>query len=478
MLKINRFTLSTVLLIFILCINLVYAQIAFADDSTPPAEEPAAAEETAAEEPAVDETATEEPIVDGTEAAPSSDEAGSIEEEEEPAETEIAALLEEVPENSTVVVLNEEGEAVPLASQEAAEIVQIADPIWCPESAVPPITAGTQGCTTAYTSINLLLENMNEDVDVWSADYAQNGVIYLDATPITSAVTITDDAYANLFSNFSIYNLTLQGGWDTSTGTLSGQTVFNGPNAFLQIGTSDNPWSGSVTLNNITIFDSQAANASLEVYSSGEVTLTDVVVLGSGTGQDGISISASDANLTNVRAEWADKHGISITATEEGGTVTLNNVVAKNNKESGVFIDGSNTLIHVFGGSFVNNSRFGIEAQNSTSTSIPLANAWTNQDDYSPGSVVTLSGNNNSLNGSMLGYIPGETVQVNVWGPNGYTATCEGIAGELGEWECQITLWDSELAVGDYFYICHWADFGHFRNGRVYRCSHSGHDYN
>src|SRR3990172_3969373 len=82
-----------------------------------------------------------------------------------------------------------------------------------------------------------------------------------------------------------------------------------------------------------------------------------------------------------------------------------------------------------------------------TVTSV-LADVTTDQADYAPGSVVTISGDNSDG----AGYLPGETVHVDVSGPNGYTASCEAVADENGAWSCQVTLWDSELAVGEYTY--------------------------
>src|SRR3972149_1168108 len=76
------------------------------------------------------------------------------------------------------------------------------------------------------------------------------------------------------------------------------------------------------------------------------------------------------------------------------------------------------------------------------------AAVWTDQADYTPGSVVTISGDNS--NGA--GYLPGEAVHVDVSGPNGYASPCDAIADENGAWSCQVTLWDSDLAVGDYSY--------------------------
>ncbi|HLE58856.1 MAG TPA: Ig-like domain-containing protein, partial [Candidatus Limnocylindria bacterium] len=80
-----------------------------------------------------------------------------------------------------------------------------------------------------------------------------------------------------------------------------------------------------------------------------------------------------------------------------------------------------------------------------------IAAVATDQSDYAPGSVVTISGDNSNFpDGS--GYLPGETVVVDVQGPNGYSATCEAPVASDGSWWCQVTLWDSALAVGDYTY--------------------------
>ena len=74
----------------------------------------------------VDETAASE---EGTAELPA-DETG--EEQSDEAAAEEPSLMEQVPENTEVVVLNAEGEVEPLATQEAADAVVESDPIWCP----------------------------------------------------------------------------------------------------------------------------------------------------------------------------------------------------------------------------------------------------------------------------------------------------------------------------------------------------------
>src|SRR3990172_518820 len=90
-----------------------------------------------------------------------------------------------------------------------------------------------------------------------------------------------------------------------------------------------------------------------------------------------------------------------------------------------------------------------------------LAAVSTDKPDYAPGEVVTIRGDNSDG----AGYLAGETVHVDVSGPNGYAASCEAVADENGAWSCQVTLWDSELAVGEYTYTA---------TGQTSRVSQSG----
>ncbi len=83
----------------------------------------------------------------------------------------------------------------------------------------------------------------------------------------------------------------------------------------------------------------------------------------------------------------------------------------------------------------------------------PVAKAavWTDQADYAPGSVVTISGNNVGLTDP---WIPGDTVTVEVVGPYDFQfAPIETTVGLDGTWSCQLTLSaDAAVAVGDYTY--------------------------
>ena len=71
----------------------------------------------------------------------------------------------------------------------------------------------------------------------------------------------------------------------------------------------------------------------------------------------------------------------------------------------------------------------------------------TDQFDYPPGSTVTFSGDNSDE----AGYLAGETVIVDVSGPNGYVSSCVAVTNFDGAWSCQVTL-PTQDAVGTYLY--------------------------
>lgn len=426
----------TLLLILVLGANLFHANSVRADGETP-TEPPVAT--TVETEPAATEAATDVPTEPPLEETPVPSEATPVPEEpistpvepeatpipEEPTATPIAEILTELPESTDVVVLDGNGEALPLASGEAAEIVEVSDPMWCPEGVLP----GGPGCTTNFASIFALINNM----EAFAGNYAQNGVIYFTSNPGSgnfqlNPTTLSGGAYETL----NDFNLTLQGGWngDTVAPSFSGQTDF-GTHPIV-IGTSVNPWVGTITLNDITF--TNATQTSLTVYTdSGDITLNNVDVnnqrnanntavltsssgditvtngtfdgngsnssgfiattttgsitisdssftdsrVGTGT-RDGATLSGTTVTLTNVIATNNDGDGITI---NNASVVTLNNVVATNNGTnppgpvpndgSGVVVNGpAGTNVFVNGGNFSSNLEYGIEVGDPANTTI------------------------------------------------------------------------------------------------------------
>ena len=83
--------------------------------------------------------AVEDQSADTTSETSVSDETTSVVEEQSPdgSDAETGVLLEQVPDNTTVTVLDEDGEAQPLTSQASADAILLSDPIWCPEGQSP-----------------------------------------------------------------------------------------------------------------------------------------------------------------------------------------------------------------------------------------------------------------------------------------------------------------------------------------------------
>lgn len=395
----------TILLIIVLCANFLNVRSVQADGETPT--EPPPPTQVEADPP------TEPPPPAQVETEPPPE--ASVESTSEPVEatsTPLAEILTQIPENTEVVVLDESGDSVSLASQEAAEIVEVVDPMWCPEGVLP----GGSGCTTNFPSITDLINNMITS----TASYTQNGVIYFTNAPGAGTLNLTDtNLGTTVFQNLNAFNLTLQGGWNGSTAspTLNGQTNL-GTNP-ITIGSSASPWVGNITLNNFLLNGVSSANAVTIYTTVGNITLSNVDVNqqtgehytallnsnsgnitvqngstfdGDNTGSDtsrgffantntgsititgtsanpitfddaqgpgatnynGATLSASTVTLSHAWADQNDGNGFAIL---NASTVTLNNSTASNNRGNGFAISNASivTLNNVTSGPAVNN---------------------------------------------------------------------------------------------------------------------------
>src|ERR1700752_1350814 len=379
----NRFLNSLLSVILILSLTLTNVNVALADDGpTPeppvtaePTEEPVQPTVEPTEPPIVDPTeppvvATEPPVVETpipTEVAPIDE--IPVTEEQAP----IAELLNQAPENTHLVVLKENGEALPLTSKEALDTILETDPMWCPAGVLP----GGPGCTTNFGSIALLMADMTSS----PATYDENGIIYFTTTPGAS-FSLTSATLGAAFTTLSSFNLTLQGGWNGSNGaaaTFTSQTNFS--TNTLTVGTLANPWVGNITLNNFS-FSGVSSSAAVTVYTtSGNITLDNVdvsqqtgsfntallnstsgnIIVQNGSVFDGNnsapptngqssgfsattgtgSITISDTTFQESRQNGSNTYD---GATLSAPTVTLTNVIAQNNDGDGITINNANIV--------------------------------------------------------------------------------------------------------------------------------------
>ena len=275
-------------------------------------------------------------------------------------------LLSEVPDNTSVTVLNTDGQPEPLATQAAADaITTTSDPIWCPQGQ-PPIP-GANGCTASFNSFNALLTFLSGN-----AAYQGAGTIYVQQGAYhggEASIDLNSSSYD--LSNIRNSDLTVQGGWDTTNNTLP-PTSSSTLNISMIIGTSANPWGGSLTINNLS-FD-KPNQTGLTLYSQNDITLENVNVTSSinGSGAElnadddvtiinskfirnknaganitaGGNVAVSDSEFSNTATTRRQITGLQIdTKTKHTipgkGNVSLFNVIANGNLQAGVNIDAA-----------------------------------------------------------------------------------------------------------------------------------------
>lgn len=278
-------------------------------------------------------------------------------------------LLEQLPDNTTVTVVDAAGDPQPLASQSSANAVLLSDPIWCPAGQSP--TPGANGCTGSFTNFTDLLNYLHDN----QADYQGDGTIFVQQGAYTGPETTIN------FNNFDVpnlqqHNLTITGGWNTSDNSVSTSgSQFTAP---IILGSSSSPWGGSLTLNNIFI-SGVSDQAGLTLISQSDVNLNNVEVTNSQSGAEinaGGNVTIKDSNFHHNKQKGADitsggsvdiSHsqfsdngsgnigdptgsGLGVNST---GSVTLLDVMANNNQLFGADINaGSSVLIQqsVFNG--------------------------------------------------------------------------------------------------------------------------------
>lgn len=329
---------------------------------TPPAEEAEpVATEAAVTEPIEESVPSEEaPVVEEAPVA----EAAPIVEEQQPAEAEAAPILEQVPDNTTVTVLNAEGEAQALTSQESADAILTSDPIWCPQFVTP--APGANGCTQAYASFTELLTFLKANEG--NATYQQAGTIYVQMGVYTGPESSIDfNSYS--FTNLNQYDLTLQGGWDPADNSTDPADVSTLEVPVL-IGASANPWVGSLTLNNIYITNVNNQTG-LTLFSQDSVTLSNVQVTNSLGGAD--LNAGGDVIVQNSKFNKNKKFGAKINA---GGFVYITDSEFNNNAYSKDQYDGYGLEIDSQGDVFLGtvsaslNEKFGADINSAASVAV------------------------------------------------------------------------------------------------------------
>ena len=254
-----------------------------------------------------------------------------------------------LPAETEVVVLSDAGEVLPLASQEAVEVLIAGDPMWCPEGKLP----GDVACTASYTNLSELLSNLGgktgngtiyvaSDYDSKNAnDYGNNFII--DQTGDSFGVNNENKLITAQLSTLDA--LTIQGGWNFTTNQLDTVKQFS----VFEFGTgsfSIQNWADTVTLNNIHFQNTTGGSSeSFGVSGSGDVSLNNVEVTGSGgdaiVGQTNYKpgfkiVTTGDVSVENGIFSENKTDGLMIASY---GDITLKDIDASSNVNAGVIAD-------------------------------------------------------------------------------------------------------------------------------------------
>jgi hypothetical protein len=422
--------LMKILFVFIVITAMAVPQSVFAQDAMPTSEPVATdvvvtdvptevATAAATETPAVEETAA--PTVVATEVAT---ETPVVEETDTVAEV-VDALAQE-----NVVLLDENGNPIVFGSVATQDAIENATP-WFVDPNDPSgltIVAYQSDCTgwiipSPYVNGECIVSNTPVQSAI-NDSRTEGGTIHLAGT-VTETITITK-------------NITIDGG---------GVTLFQP----VTMPVTDDK--GNVVA--VITIDGSGTDGGIKVVIQG------ITIDGSNiTGLSGILVNDATAELIdNTIMNFLADQGVDVAGVVvQNSTVELSESELYNNT-IGLNIGNNSTVTGTE--TVFNNNGVRVVIDSNSYVNLGLASVYTNASDYAPGSEVTFSGDN----ADMAGYLPGETVTVNVTGPNGYTATCSAIVNEYGAWSCSVTLWDSDQAVGQYTYEATGSDSGVFFTG-------------
>jgi hypothetical protein len=314
------------------------------------------------------------------------------------AEEVVEPVLETLPENTDLVIVVDQ-QVVPLASVDASTAIVVGDPIWCPAGVSP--TPNANGCTDSYAT----LEDLIDDIDNSAiSEPNQDGTIWIMDGADASLNDIIIDG--SIFTTWSNYELTLQGGWDgTSTGTVSGSSSFSITLSIINwlndIGITDISientdatgleinTDGDIVLNNFTADDNQGAGA--ELYATGDITLTGDNSFTNNADTGLYADAGNDLTANNVTAEDNGGYGAELYANgdinlegdnvlsgnadsgvyaEAGGEVNAENVSASDNGGNGASLNATGNVSVTGANEFSNNGDSGLTVDSSANVEL------------------------------------------------------------------------------------------------------------
>lgn len=317
--------------------------------------------------------------------------------EELPAEE--GPVLEEIPEGVEVVPTGAEGEALPLASEKAAEVLAGGDPWWKvgthtyrylrdtgdPTACTPYVAAG-ETCVIHATPIQAAINYISGNATAIPTD----GKIYVEGDTYSDVISI-DGANVNLVKlKGLIGSLSPTTNLPTVILPNSTITIQNMPGAFLLSGFNVTGNSangvvhlfnnaGAVTLQDLVVVNSNAGGTAAGIYAdqSGAITLTRVDSSGNTSNGAYLKNDTGIGAVTITSASFDDNNGTvgaALTIISKGA-ITLNNVSAARNDAAGVNISSLKSLL-VKNSNFHHNTGNGLTVQSGSLGLVNLENVY------------------------------------------------------------------------------------------------------
>jgi hypothetical protein len=384
MLSKTRYFLFSVVTLFVFILSLATPFTTYADEGTPPPPDAGSSEsapsDSAPSNAAPSDSAPSDtaPVAsaptdaDQTAAAPS--EAAQATEEPTLVPAESATPMAELPANTDVVALDANGVALPLATQQAAEIINTSDPVWCPTGNAP----GSANCTPNRASMTDLLADL--------ATKSGSGTIYFQSGNYAGPETSLNLDH----STAALTNLTdlgLEGGWDLTNNIKDTAITIT----TLSVPLSLTNWINSLTLKDIVI-NASDPTASLTVSTTGNIELTNVTA-GNNTSASGVGaylntcVSASgtctgNGDVSVTDSQFSNNAGSSGLYINPGGNINLTNVQANQNGYYGAdIVDHTATgNVQITNSTFNQNDDTGLSVITNGTIALNSVQANTNND--------------------------------------------------------------------------------------------------
>jgi hypothetical protein len=251
-----------------------------------------------------------------------------------------ATLLSAVPDNTAVTVLDSDGKAEPLATQAAADAIATSDPIWCPGDQSP--TPGANGCTQSFNSFDALLTFLSGNTS-----YQGRGTIYVEqgayqGNDPNRVINFSSPSY-NL-SNINQSDLTITGGWNPANNTINSTNPSTFSGYSILIGSSGNPWGGSLTISNLVVTNSPTTG--IELYATDDVNMRDSRFdQNRRTGaiiRAGQNVNILDSSFSNAETPRSQRVGLDIVS---GDSTSLFGVIASGNRFTGANVNAGGDVI-------------------------------------------------------------------------------------------------------------------------------------